>query len=297
MKNAREQAKHAAEQLERLRIIENEREKELEVARRVLGSLAVDDEQDGENDEQEEEGVEEEGDEEDEDEGNSLPSKASTKKYSSYMPPKDSCLWVEMNKHEQKWKRGNGAFAVRDKLWLLNNENDPVAKNARSPEAWYKSNFNIFTWMPSEQFGTQVDFSKIKCIHGCNGCNVKKHGTLCWRPMFRLEGIVWVLHQRLQCCECKKSFTTIDPNFLSQLPTRVVERFPFFCTRRGPGIHNSLIFHFISLIGKGIMYGSYVDSINELHKIRYAMESISYYDTIADTLQSEMVEFAPKVRP
>ena len=50
----------------------------------------------------------------------------------------------------------------------------------------------------------------------------------------------------------------------------------------------------------GIMYGTYVKSINELHKIHHAMEMISYYDgvsqkvTAEDTMNNE-IGFAPQV--
>ena len=102
--------------------------------------------------------------------------------------------------------------------------------------------------------------------------------------MFYFDRIVWILHHRMQCqkSDCKKTFASIDPRFLSQLPTRVVERFPFITTIGGAGIHQAMIFNFVNLMTKGLMYGTYTKSINELHNIRYAFDSIGYYDSIAD---------------
>ena len=35
---------------------------------------------------------------------------------------------------------------------------------------------------------------------------------------------------------------------------------------------------------KGIMYGTYVDNINQLQKIRYDMDQINYYDNVSDMI-------------
>ena len=104
----------------------------------------------------------------------------------------------------------------------------------------------------------------------------------------------------LQCCQCKKTFTTIDLRFLKQLPTCVVERFPFYTMKRGPGVHQSLVLQFISLLGTGVMYGSYCRAMNEVHRILYDMDQISYYDSIDEALQLDIggsgrATFAPKV--
>ena len=119
-----------------------------------------------------------------------------------------------------------------------------------------------------------LTFKKIKCIHGCIGTgttekqDVKLH-SYCWSPMICIDHKVWVYHQRLICNCCKKSFTTINPKFMSQLPTRVTERFPFFTSSRGAGIHQTLVLQFVSLVGTGVIFGSYVKSINELQQIKY----------------------------
>jgi hypothetical protein len=290
---ARERAASDARLAAKLRQIETAKDKNHEDALKVLRSLSASESNDV-SEREEEEGNDDQNEEED----------ADSRKYkrAAYMPPEKSCLFTQMKNIEEKWKK-SPAFTAKDRMWYQGNSKDPVASNANSPEAWYKSKFDYFVWMPMDMFGTSVDLGTLKCIHGCEGHggnapNIKKHGSFAWRPMFCMDSITWVLHQRLECCQCKKTFTTIDPAFLPQLPTRVVERFPFFTSKRGPGIHQSIIFHFISLVGKGIMYGSYVNSINEIHRIRYSMESISYYDAVAEVLECSEANggvFAPRV--
>jgi len=80
-------------------------------------------------------------------------------------------------------EKSPGAFAVKDRMWYQGNSKDPVLSNASSPEAWYKSKFDYFVWMPMDMFGTSLDLSNLKCIHGCEGHggnapnNIKKHGS------------------------------------------------------------------------------------------------------------------------
>ena len=73
--------------------------------------------------------------------------------------------------------------------------------------------------------------------------------------MFYFEKIVWVLHHRILCQQCKRTCASIDPRFLANIPTRVAERFPFIPTVSGPGIHVSMIHQVKSLLKKGVMYG------------------------------------------
>ena len=71
----------------------------------------------------------------------------------------------------------------------------------------------------------KISIRGIKCIHGCPGTgteeeqDVKMH-SYCWSPMICIDRKVWVYYQRLKCKSCNKSFTTIHPKFMSQLPTQ-----------------------------------------------------------------------------
>lgn len=212
----------------------------------------------------------------------------SRKKYSrsSYMPKKDTCLYRLMQQHEAKWKN---PFSKKESLWS-DKRPDPVTMNSKDPEHWYASRFEVFNWIPFDSFGTLVNIEEIKCVHCGQKKGIRKHGTFCWRSMFRLEGITWIFHQRLRCLDCKKSFTTIDPSFLEQIPTRVLERFPFFTSKKGIGIHQSIVFQFVSLADKGIMYGTFVKTLNEVHRIQYDMNVISFYDSIAEAMENEVID-------
>lgn len=163
-------------------------------------------------------------------------------------------------------------------------DEDPVCRSCTGrPDAWYKSNLHIFLWIPFRQFCNLLDIKSIGCIHGCN-CGSLRLTSFKWRPMFHFDKIIWVLHHRIHCQSCGRTFRSIDPRFLAKIPTRVAERFPFVTTASGPGMHVSMIFQFTSLVNKGILYGTYAKIINEMHRIRYDMSQISYYDTVCDMM-------------
>jgi len=237
----------------------------------------------------------------DEEEPDELPTtvnQKAAKKAFRYMPQKNSCIWQLMNDHEMDMK---SAFRRKgSKLWYWGSD-DPIAMNSHSAQKWYTSQFNVFNWLVFDVFN--IDIKNIKCIHGCKGTGMQERQAVklhsyCWSPMICMDHRAWVYHQRLICNCCKKTFTTINPAFMSQIPTRVVERFPFFTTRRGAGIHEALVFQFISLVGTGVIFGSYVKSINELQQIKYAQDQVNYYDSIAEALENfdpNAMPFAPQV--
>ena len=137
------------------------------------------------------------------------------------MPPKGSCLYSSMEEIQQQMKRGKATFLT--KLAYGPSHADPVAAGSYSPDDWYPSRFNHFIWMPMDSFGTMVDLKRIKCIR-CENSNCLQKEVMVWRPMICHDKVTWVLHNRLKCKGCSGSFASIDPDFLSQLSTRVVER-------------------------------------------------------------------------
>ena len=154
------------------------------------------------------------------------------------MPPKGSCLYNSMEEIQQQMKRGKATFLT--KLAYGPSHADPVAASSYSPDDWYLSRFNHFIWTPMDSFGTMVDLKRIKCIR-CKKSNCLQKKDIAWRPMICHDKVTWVLHNRLKCKDCGGSFASIDPDFLSQLPTRIVERFPFVTRKVGPGIHQYLV--------------------------------------------------------
>jgi len=73
----------------------------------------------------------------------------------------------------------------------------------------------------------------------------------------------------------------IHPAFLDQLPTPIVECFPFLTTAKGQGIHEMMMHQFLNLAMKGILFGTYCASINEMKRMQYSMQHISYLDHLA----------------
>lgn len=194
------------------------------------------------------------------------------------MPAKGSAIEKEMQKVVAGLKTNDmRAHATRNVLWRECIHADPIAAYQGIPDPFYTSNFQAFVWDPKTVFGKFFDFDTIKCCkRGCDG--KQKNGEYAWRPMIKFDQVIWVLHHRIRCKKCHAGYTSIDPRFISQLPTRVAERFPFFVPLRGPGLHQSMIFQFVNLTTKQILFGTYINSINEILKIKYSQDMVAYYD-------------------
>ena len=104
--------------------------------------------------------------------------------------------------------------------------------------------------------------------------------------MIYFEGIVWVLHQSLRCKKerggCGASVATISPDFLKQLPTCLIDGFPFIATKSGIGIHQSMMDSLLVLVSMGISFGQFARSINKARYTRYTCSHLSYVDQISD---------------
>ena len=190
--------------------------------------------------------------------------------YLKYMPPANSVLDLFLKTTQEN--------ILATKVWLAP-ESDPLTSACvGEPGPWYTNKIWRYVWRPFDQYRHLVDLKETKCF-----C-CKKSGFLMskgyrWRPMFNTQSIDWVLHQRMTCNDCGKSFSTIDHRFLAQLPTRVAERFPYIVPNsKGPGIHQGLIYMFANLATKQVMIGTFVNMINELYRTQYDRDRISYYD-------------------
>ena len=117
--------------------------------------------------------------------------------------------------------------------------------------------------MPTYQFGNAFDLKDITCLT-CKEvvkCNFDK---LTYCPIFRFNRTYMGLHQRINCRSCIKDFTSIDSEILGQVPTRIVERFPFVAPIRGPGVHVvMMIYQFVTLNLKQTSVGIFLDSIKQ----------------------------------
>ena len=195
-----------------------------------------------------------------------------------------SLLFHKSSFQKEKFNRRNTLESNNSKMWYEPNESPCAMGKCTKPNTWYKSSLCKFVWRPVSQFGTLVNLKCIKCIYGCDGFKLKL-SSFDWRPMFYFDRMIWVLHNRIFCGECGRTCASIDPRFLSKLPTRVTECFPFITTVGGPGMHQAMIFQFTNLLTKGIMYGTYVEDINRMQRIRYDMAQLNYYDTVGDMIE------------
>jgi hypothetical protein len=88
------------------------------------------------------------------------------------------------------------------------------------------------------------------------------------------------MHRRVECQECDKSWAELDPRFLPQFPTNVLDIFPFVTSVKGPAVDHFLLAHFSNLQTVGVSLGRYVKSMNEIYKYRYSIDWATYSDSL-----------------
>jgi hypothetical protein len=155
---------------------------------------------------------------------------------------------------------------------------------------YYQAEIWVYCFLPLIQFPSIVSISSLGCVHGC-GNHYTSHQYQ-YRPMFTWDKIVWLSHRRLCCGSCGKTVATIDLRVLKQLPTTLAERLDFSTTRRGAGIHLSMISAFSTFSTKGVMFGSFAKIINELHIIRHVKCRLSFLDALSDYKSSSLAQYS-----
>jgi hypothetical protein len=198
-------------------------------------------------------------------------------------PPKDSVLARALEKIKGRITSPAGKEELkRGRQWYLP-ESDPVSALSADAENWYRP--PVFAFLPFLQFHRWVGNSPaqkdaFKCVH-CKVAGKLNSNGYYWRPMHHPTlSTVWCLHRRYVCTDCKCTFAEIDPRFLKQLPTPVVERFPFLSSRHGPGLHESMLYQFLHLATKGILFGTYVNMVNEQKRLQHSQAHVSFLDTL-----------------
>ena len=93
--------------------------------------------------------------------------------------------------------------------------------------------------------------------------------------MFCVDKIVQLLRRRFRCDTCSKIFLSINPKFLSQLPTVMLHKFPFVTTANGPGIHKSTVYQFMKLSTNKILFATFAHIVNEIHSIKFYASMLS----------------------
>jgi hypothetical protein len=136
-----------------------------------------------------------------------------------------------------------------------------------------------------------------KCIHCDKTESLQSNGWF-WRPQHSFHNTIWLLHRRVRCRSdrgidgCGRTFAEFHPKFMAQLPNVVVDRFPFLATVSGIGMHEAMVHQFLHLCVKGILFGTYSASINEIKTVRYWKDHLSYLDVLSDKVKgrSALVE-------
>ena len=182
--------------------------------------LGEDEDDDDESDEEEDYATEEGGDD--------VAKERRTRRSNKYMPPPVSPLGVHLEKIQRVIagiSKGGKISGNKKQMWY--NSEDPMAVSGsiRTPDGWYTDR-RLFVWMPMMQFSQLVRWADMECPFGCDNPSMESKGLI-WRPMFNFGDIDWVLHQRVHCKNCGRKCSSIHPDFLALLPTRIVERLPY----------------------------------------------------------------------
>jgi hypothetical protein len=166
---------------------------------------------------------------------------------------------------------------------------DPVSSNSVEPQEYYSSEYWVYAFLPFFQYSNICDLKQCHCIH-CKAKSSLQSQTYQTRPFFDFEKIIYVLPRRFICKSCKRTFACIDPQFMSQLPSRVVERFRFIPTIGGPGMSEAMVYLLSNLVCNQVMFGTFCCMINELHQVCYSKSKLSYLDTVAELRKSSVVD-------
>ena len=98
---------------------------------------------------------------------------------------------------------------------------------------------------------------------------------------------------------CGHYVNSIDDSFLSQLPLKIRERFPFIFSG-SIGVHESLIQLMTSVSTKSVLFGTFCNGINEVYRIKHSKAMVNYFDSAYDHVTNKKnmfpdQEFTPDV--
>jgi hypothetical protein len=147
--------------------------------------------------------------------------------------------------------------------------------------AWYEGQYHVDVWFPFLQYEGSCKLQDFRCIH-CKRTSLESK-DYDYRPMFSFDKVSYCYHRRLRCTnsDCRKTFVEIDPRFLPQFPTVILDRFKFLTTIKGYGVDIMLLYHFANLHCTGTAPGRYVKSLNEMLKLKYHMDWATYMDSLS----------------
>eukprot|EP00978_Attheya_sp_CCMP212_P048127 scaffold475473_cov173-Attheya_sp.AAC.1 len=229
--------------------------------------------------------AEEVADYETEDEGEGTTKERRERRRNAYMPPSGTPIANILETTRKRLENTTRTMILEYRRMWIAPGIDPLSFPGTPGNAnkYLENEVWQFIWLPFDQFRSQVSIDNMKCINGCSCGSLKLNGKR-WRPHFKHDEIVWVMYQRVHCKTCKRNTSTIDPRFLANMPTTVVERLPFITTASGPGVHRSMVYMLNNLKTKQMLEGGYAGTINELQRIRYDTARASYYDNVGESM-------------
>lgn len=147
-----------------------------------------------------------------------------------------------------------------------------------APDEFYLSRVWVYIFMPDVQCQRLMP-AKNKCPH-CYGDNTK-FNRYAYRPAHWYGKLVYVVHRRVYCNDCKREWATINEDALDTLDPRIKELFPFlFPTKYGPGIAKEMLHVHLCAKIKGIDGGTFAGFFNEAQRVEYAKLHNAYLDEI-----------------
>jgi len=162
-----------------------------------------DDDDNDDDDDLDEDGDDESDDEEDyatEEGGDDATKERRKRRSNKYMPPPESPLGQHLDEFQGKIAGiSTGKKIARSKKEMWYGPGDDPAASASIIRS---------VWLPVMQFSNVVSWAGLGCPFGCGNPSMESKGLI-WRPMFNFGDIVWVLHQRVHCKNCRKKCSSI----------------------------------------------------------------------------------------
>ena len=103
-----------------------------------------------------------------------------------------------------------------------------------------------------------------------------------YRPAFCGSKIHWILFDKYVCtnteCSCNgKTFSTIESEFIKQLPTPILDTFKYLFPAKVLCIHTDFVKSLSHFTDKHVLFTAFANSINDLQRQHYYEQNNTYY--------------------
>jgi hypothetical protein len=230
---------------------------------------------------------EEEDDDDEESPDNEPRTNKKRRNRQAYKPQPGSDFHAYLNEIKTKILSGEDKEFVKGKHEYPPMKDPLVKPHNTNATDWYESQYQVYVWYPFLQYKASCQLKDFHCIH-CKEKTLESKGYDV-RPMFSFDKVYYCNHRRVRCNspDCRKTFAEIDPRFLPQFPTVILDRFKFMTTIKGYGVDTMLLYHFANLHCTGTAPGRYVKSLNEMLKLKYHMDWATYMDSLTGFSQHQ----------